>query len=298
MVSSIEFIIVASGNASDDVAALARSLEPQIQSDDSFHVRAVNNGVSKLTLDQLAQFPWIRVSDFGGNLGYGAAINRAVLPTPSQAGWIVACNADLVFPPGSIAAMRGALGATSENVACVAPLLLDPPQRGSGVQPSVGAFPTLTGLLVGRLHPRQTRKYRRAPRQSTDVDWATGACLALRRNAFEAIGGFDDSMFLDYEETDLCKRLADAGWTTRFDPSWKVVHTSPNAQRPPDPSRQVHTRRSLVRYLVRHRPAWEVRAMEFLLRSTLAIHRPSHPFAPSWRAGIETCRLLRKQSTP
>ena len=130
------------------------------------------------------------------------------------------------------------------------------------------------------------------------MDWATGACLALRRNAFEAIGGFDDSMFLDYEETDLCKRLADAGWTTRFDPSWKVVHTSPNAQRPPDPSRQVHTRRSLVRYLVRHRPAWEVRAMEFLLRSTLAIHRPSHPFAPSWRAGIETCRLLRKQSTP
>lgn len=298
MIPSIELIVVVSGEAGDDLAALAASLQRQIGSDESIHVRAVNNAASKATLEQLAQFPWIQVSDFGDNLGYGAALNRAVPGSPVQAMWIVACNADLVFPPGSIKAMRLALAAVSEKVACIAPLLLDPPQQGSGVQPSIGTFPTLAGLLTGRLRPRRTRKYRATPRGPQNVDWATGACLALRRSAFEAVGGFDDSMFLDYEETDLCKRLADAGWVTRFEPSWQVIHTSPNAQRPADPSRQVHTRRSLVRYLARHRPAWEVHAMELLLRSTLALHRPTHPFAPSWRAGLETCRLLRKQPTP
>jgi len=298
MTSCIEFIIVANGDARDDFSALTASLAPQIAADNATSVRAVDSGVSRATLDRIAQFPWMQVLASGGNRGYGAAINRAVLGTPSQAAWIVICNSDLIFPPGSLAALRQALEAASKATACVAPLLLDSPEHASSVQPSIGTFPTLAGLLAGRLRPRRTRKYIDTPRGPMDVDWATGACLALRRCAFETVGGFDDSMFLDYEETDLCKRLADAGWRTRFNPSWRVVHTSPNAQRPADPLRQVHTRQSLVRYLAKHRPAWEVRAMELLLRSTLALHRPSHPFAPSWRAGLETCRLLRRQPNP
>lgn len=296
-ISSIELIVVVSGEASKDTTALVSSLLSQIQPGGAVHVRAVNNAATEATLDQLKRFPWIEISAFGGNLGYGGAINRAALESSNRGGWVVACNADLVFPPGSLGAMCEALSGAPENVACIAPLLLDPPEHGARVQPSVGTFPTLPRLLAGRMRPRQTRKYRRTPRQSTNVDWATGACLALRRSAFESVGGFDDAMFLDYEETDLCKRLAEAGWATRFEPSWRVIHTSPNAQRPADPSRQIHTRPSLVRYLARHRPAWEVRAMEFLLRSTLAVHRPSHPFAPSWRAGLETCRLLREQTS-
>ena len=39
-----------------------------------------------------------------------------------------------------------------------------------------------------------------------------GFCLAVRRIAFEGIGGWDESFGLGYEDDDLCRRLTDAGW--------------------------------------------------------------------------------------
>lgn len=191
--------------------------------------------------------------------------------------------------------MLEVLGGAPPRTACIAPLLLDPPESLGRVQPSVGDFPTLATLLAGRARPRRTRKYRSTPRHACNVDWATGACLAIRADAFREVGGFDDAMFLDYEETDLCRRLADRGWRCRFEPSWRVVHLAPNAQRPADPARQIHTRRSLVRYFAKHRPAWELHALGLMLKSTLAVRGADHPFAPSWTAGLETYRQLQEQ---
>ncbi len=291
MSSELDIIIVANGSAAPDLSRLLSSIERQHCS--GVDVRVVTNNCTDTTIECLRAFPWAPRLDFGANIGYGGAVNRAILEGDHSALWLIACNCDLEFPAGSLQAMKHALGAAACDVGCIAPMLLDPPERGGGIQPSVGEFPSLAGLLLGRLRPRRTRKYRPAPATAGDVPWATGACLALRRSAFAEVGGFDDDMFLDYEDTDLCKRLADQGWRTRFEPSWKVMHRSPNAQRPPDPARQVHTRQSLVRYLARHRPRWEVFVLGLLLRSTLAVHRSSHPFAPSWRAALDTQRQLR-----
>ncbi len=294
----IELIIIASGEAGNDLAALLTSLRPQLEPGGPVSVRVVTNQCSASTVQSLEAFPWIECTDFHDNYGYGGAINRAYFSMKTRPTWVVACNSDLIFPDGSIAALLATIARVDPDAACVAPLLLDPPELGGGIQPSVGHFPTLASLVAGRMRPRKTRKYRATPRTACDVDWATGACLALRAEAFEELGGFDDAMFLDYEETDLCKRLFDAGWRVRFDPTWSVVHSSPNAQRPADPARQVHTRSSLVRYLAKHRPRWEVLVMSLLLRSTLAMRGSKHPFAPSWRAGLDTHRQLRERPTP
>ena len=55
-------------------------------------------------------------------------------------------------------------------------------------------------------------------------DWTTGAVLAVRREAFEAVGGFDQRFFLFSEETDLCKRVQDAGWEAYVEPAITFVH--------------------------------------------------------------------------
>jgi len=291
---SVTLVVVASGESRDDLFALLASLEPQIQARSEVSLIVVNNLMNAATFAMLESFPWAPVADFGENLGYGRAVNRGFFTAAERPQWLVACNADLVFPGGAIDTLLEVLGEASEDVAMIAPMLFDPSSdsRAARVQPSVGAFPTLPRLLLGRLRPRRTRKYLATPERATDVDWATGSCLALRGSAFREVGGFDESMFLDYEETDLCRRLADRGWRRRFEPRWKVIHTAPNAQRPADAQRQIHTRRSLITYLAKHRPAWELRLMGALLSATVAL-RPAHPMAPSWRAGLETYHHLK-----
>ena len=43
--------------------------------------------------------------------------------------------------------------------------------------------------------------------------------MLVRRHAFEAIGGFDEDFFLYCEDTDICRRLRDAGHEIRFEPA-------------------------------------------------------------------------------
>ncbi|KIN64467.1 Glycosyl transferase, group 2 family protein [Sulfitobacter noctilucicola] len=62
------------------------------------------------------------------------------------------------------------------------------------------------------------------PRTTTQVDWVAGASVLVRASMIDAIGGFDETFFLYFEETDLCKRAADAGWECWYLPEAGVVH--------------------------------------------------------------------------
>jgi GT2 family glycosyltransferase len=48
--------------------------------------------------------------------------------------------------------------------------------------------------------------------------------MLLRRERFEAVGGFDEGFFLYKEDEDLCRRLRAAGGTVLYEPAVKVEH--------------------------------------------------------------------------
>ena len=129
--------------------------------------------------------------------------------------------------------------------------------------PSARGFPSLgrgiAHALLGWWWPSNpwTASYRRergvAEERAID-GWLSGSCLLLRRDAFEAVGGFDTDYFMYFEDTDLCERLLHAGWQNVYVPSARVTHegghaTETSAGRSPVMLRAHH--RSAYRYLSR-----------------------------------------------
>jgi len=67
-------------------------------------------------------------------------------------------------------------------------------------------------------------KFYQSPNQLTGLDWVSGAALAIRRNIFEKIGGFDENFFMYFEDRDLCQRVKQLGYKIIVLSQAKVIH--------------------------------------------------------------------------
>jgi N-acetylglucosaminyl-diphospho-decaprenol L-rhamnosyltransferase len=167
----------------------------------------------------------------GANLGYGRAANRGAASPPAKAArYLLICNPDLEVKPGAVAALVSALEADT-SLAAVGPRISNP---DGSLYPSARTFPDLADALghglLGMIVPDNpfTRRYRLLDwdhRDAAKVDWISGACLLVRRDAWDSVGGFDPSYFMYMEDVDLCWRLGAAGWKIGYEPAAEVVHT-------------------------------------------------------------------------
>jgi GT2 family glycosyltransferase len=112
------------------------------------------------------------------------------------------------------------------------------------------------------------------------AEWLSGACMLVRRSAFEAIGGFDEGFFLYCEDTDLCRRLWDAGHAVRFEPRAEVRHVG-GASSGAGETLAILAR-SRVRYGRKHLPGMRARvqaagvALGEAAHAAAALRRPAH----------------------
>jgi len=83
------------------------------------------------------------------------------------------------------------------------------------------------------------------------VDAISGACVMIRRNIFESIGGFNEDYFMYAEDIDLCKRLRSAGYELLYEPAALVEHEGGASV--PRTSLLPVLAASRVRYAVKHR---------------------------------------------
>jgi N-acetylglucosaminyl-diphospho-decaprenol L-rhamnosyltransferase len=189
----------------------------------------VDNGSSDGSVEVLhGAHPAVEVVAPGRNLGYGAAANRGVAATRKPT--VLVCNPDVAFRPGALAALAAAIEADPRR-ALVGPLI----RTAEGDRyPSARRFPSMVdaaghatiGLFTP--HNRFTRAYQQADLEpdgaTAEVDWVSGACFLVRREAFEEVGGFDEAYFMYAEDVDLCWRLGRAGWKVAYAPAAEVTH--------------------------------------------------------------------------
>src|SRR4030095_7209730 len=123
---------------------------------------------------------------------------------------------------GATLTLQGHLDA-HEACAIVGPRVLDP---DGSVQGSARGDPDMLTGLFGRTGPLRfllpssslSKRNVVSGGGSATVDWVSGACMLVRRTAFEDVGGFDARYFLYWEDADLCRRLRARGHEIRYVP--------------------------------------------------------------------------------
>lgn len=228
----------------NDGELLERAVESALASEEvDVGLIVVDNGS-----DPLAAVPCDRgVTLIRNPANVGVAPGRNQGAAVATAPYVCFLDSDARLLPGTLARLVEALEA-SPDVAVAAPVF-----RGQPPEASAGRAPTLTVKALRVLGLRHT--YRPVPHRGPawDVDFAIGACQLVRRERFEAVGGFDQSYFYGPEDVDLCLRLRGAGS--------KVVQVGPaECDHPPRrrnrgllTRRGISHARAVVRHLWRHR---------------------------------------------
>jgi N-acetylglucosaminyl-diphospho-decaprenol L-rhamnosyltransferase len=162
------------------------------------------------------------------NPGYGGGINWGVSHVPEDCSVIVMCNPDIEFQPEALEVLVNTLMA-DERVGIAGPAIVNP---DGSLYPSARAFP---GIRVGVGHALLGEIWKKNPwtrrylgvyetHDNRIVDWLSGSCLVIKREAFVEVGGFDTDYFMFLEDVDLCFRLKRAGWRSLYVPAASITH--------------------------------------------------------------------------
>ena len=193
---------------------LPRTLQSLRGQTERLEVVVVDNGSSDGSAAAArADFPEVTVLELGENLGFGPALNRAVAAHPADA--IVLLNSDVECEPGFCAALLAGL---TDGVEMVAAVLLQ--EREPGLIDSAGVVADHTLMGFDYLHGEPVSVLDGA----ADPLGPTGGAGLYRRAAWEAVGGFDERIFLYYEDLDLALRIAAAGGRCRLAGGARALH--------------------------------------------------------------------------
>jgi GT2 family glycosyltransferase len=270
-------ILIVNYRAYEELSACLDSLERFRGGD--FEVILIDHAGEQTDADRLtARFPWIQWIAVPDNPGFAAGVNHAARLAAGR--HLLLLNPDCVVHGDAPATLAAFLDATP-NVGAVGALVREP---DGSIQASARRFPNFTTGFAGRttwLSQRWpgnpwTRRNLVADGANAplEVDWVSGACVMVRRHAFEAVGGMDERFFLYWEDADLCLRLKRAGWATVYHPGAHVTHLTgrSSARAPRESLTAFH--RSAYLYYVKH-GGWFARSVSpivfLMLRARLWI---------------------------
>lgn len=193
-------------------------------------VTVVDNASSDGTVELLrveAKRPFLKIIANEVNLGFARSSNMGATASVGQ--YLLFLNPDTAVKPTAIRKLTNFLDEHPE-AGVVAPKILNEDgslQFSCRDEPRI-LFAVLEAFRLWRLSPGLFGGYRYASwhhNTTRAVGWVSGACLMIRKSLFEEIGGFDESFFLYYEDTDLCLRVRRKGFSVYYLPEALVIHT-------------------------------------------------------------------------
>lgn len=182
-----------------------------------------------------ASYPQVHLIANDTNLGFARANNQAL--TKAAGDILLLLNPDTRVQPGAFTALDQAFESDAA-IGVVGPQLINPDRS---IQPSCGRFASAwtefqfqsflfklipSSFPLGAvIHPLQQGQYK----SQHEVDWVSGACLAIRKEVVERIGLLDETFFMYAEDMEWCWRVRQAGYKVCYQPAAQVIHHSRQA---------------------------------------------------------------------
>jgi GT2 family glycosyltransferase len=260
-------VVIVSYNTREDLLRCLACLRDHVRA--PHEVTVVDNASSDGSVEAVkALFPAVAVVASADNLGFSRANNLGLRQT--RAPYVLILNSDAEVRPGAVEALVALLNARPEVG------IAGPRTVGSDGTAQVSFGPALTPLaewrqrrLVRGVRHREPEALRRAEaltRREQEPAWVSASCLLARRDALEAVGGFDEGFFLYEEDVDLCVRVRRAGWRIVFTPAAEVVHHLGRSMEHSAERSRLEYHRSHLRYYAKHNgPATTALLRAFLL---------------------------------
>ena len=191
---------------------------------DSIEIIVADNGSTDDSISILKNdFPEIQLLELQQNYGFARGYNEALKQI--EADYFVILNSDVEVTSGWLDSPIQWME-TDHSIAAVQPKILSYKQKthfeyagaAGGFIDKFG-YPFCRGRILNEVEA-DLGQYD----DSTDIFWATGACMFVRSKYFREIGGFDADFWAHMEEIDLCWSLKNRGYRIVYTPKSTVYH--------------------------------------------------------------------------
>lgn len=209
------------------------------------HVVVIDNashdGSVRMVQDE---FPEVTVIPEGKRRGFGANQNRAIAASSGDVVFLL--NPDAIVHEETLDLLVKSV-VDNERVAAAGGSVLndDGSVRQSALYHFEGPWaPFSSAIGIDRLRRRPE-----LTNPATTSGWPSGGACVVRRDVFDAVGGFDEGFFMYAEDTDLFARIVDEGFSIAWVPQAKVTHPFPDESPIASSKREVEKVRSSTRYM-------------------------------------------------
>lgn len=218
-------IIVISYNTKKITENCLKSIETSLkQSPLSYEVILVDNASTDGSIERFKsndlRFKNLKIIENKNNLGFAKANNQGVKEAKGK--YILFLNSDIVVLENAIEKLLAFFKQNEITIQFLGGKLLN---KDNSPQPSCGPFyslPVIFGALFLKGDYWGLTRY--SPNTVKEVDWISGACILTKKEYYNAVGGFDEQIFMYMDEIDLLYRAKKKNYRVFFYPETEFIH--------------------------------------------------------------------------
>jgi GT2 family glycosyltransferase len=211
----------------------------------------VNNDKKETLAEVRKNFPQIRLIEQAENIGFGRAVNAGAKVAVGEVLFIL--NPDTEIISGNLQNIFREFSA-DKKVGIIGSRIVD---NFGQVQPWIsGVKKNFWDLVKNNLGLKKSQKIWESL-EKTEADWVAATAMFIKRDIFEDLSGFDENIFIYFEDADLCERVKKMDKKVLYFPDFKVKHLSGSSFENKK-NQKKHYYASQEYYFEKHCQKWEV----------------------------------------